>query len=39
VALGVLDSIDSYGIDLTQYPVLQAEGDNVFHRVESLFPR
>jgi len=38
VAFGVLDFIDADRIDLTQGPVLQPEGDDVFHRVENLFP-
>ncbi len=38
VAFGVLDCIDADRIDLTQRPVLQSEGDDVFHRVENLFP-
>src|SRR5713226_473716 len=38
VAFGVLDFIDADRIDLAKQPVLQPEGDDVFHRVENLFP-
>ena len=38
VAFGVLDFIDADRVDLAQHPVLQPEGDGVFHRVENLFP-
>jgi hypothetical protein len=38
VALGILDLIDSNGVDLVQYPVLKSEGDNVLYGVENLFP-
>ena len=38
VAFGVLDFIDADGVDLAEHPVLQPEGDDVFHRVEDLFP-
>jgi hypothetical protein len=30
-----LDLIDADRIDLSQHPMLQPEGDDVFHRVES----
>ena len=38
VAFGVLDFIDADSVDLTQHPVLQPKGDDVFHRVEDLVP-
>ena len=38
VAFGVLDFIDADRIDLAKQPVLQPEGDDVFHRVEDLVP-
>jgi len=38
VAFGVLNFIDADRIDLAQHPVLQPEDDDVFHRVENLFP-
>ena len=38
VAFGVLDLIDADGVDLAEHPVLQPEGDDVFHRVEDLVP-
>ena len=38
VAFGILDLIDADRIDLSQHPMLQPEGDDVFHRVEDLVP-
>jgi hypothetical protein len=38
VALGVLDFVHSDGVDLSQNPVFQAPGDDVFDRVENLLP-
>jgi hypothetical protein len=38
VAFGILDLIDADRIDLAQHPVLQPEGDDLFHRVEDLVP-
>ena len=38
VTFGVLDFVDSDGINLAQHPVLQARGDHVLHRVEDLVP-
>ena len=38
VAFGVLNFIDADRIDLSRQSVLQSEGDDVFHRVENLFP-
>ena len=38
VAFGVLDFIDADRIDLAEHPVLQPEGDDMFHRVEDLVP-
>jgi hypothetical protein len=35
---GILDLIDADRIDLSQHPMLQPEGDDVFHRVEDLVP-
>jgi hypothetical protein len=33
VALGVLDFIDAYGVDLAQCPVFQTSGDDMFDGV------
>ncbi len=38
VAFGVLDFVDSDGVDLAEHPVFQAPGDDVFDRVENLLP-
>ena len=38
VPFGVLDFVDSDGIDLAEHPVLQPEGDDMFDRVENLVP-
>ena len=38
VAFGVLDFVDSDGVDLAEHPVLQAPGDDVLDRVEDLVP-
>jgi hypothetical protein len=38
VPFGVLDFVDSNSVDLAEYPVLQPEGDDVFHSIENLFP-
>jgi hypothetical protein len=39
VALSVLDLVHSDGVDLSQNPVFQSSGDNVFDRVEKPLPR
>ena len=39
VPFGILDFVDSDGIDPAKHPVLQPEGDDVFHGVKDLFPR
>jgi len=38
VTSGVLDFVDSNGVNLAEHPVLQAPGDHVLHRVEDLVP-
>ena len=38
VAFGILDLIDSDGVDLAEHAVLQPEGDDVFDGVENLVP-
>ena len=38
MAFGILDLIDADRIDLAWHPVLQPDGDDVFHRVEDLVP-
>ena len=38
VTFGVLDFVDSDGVNLAQHPVLQAPGDHVLYRVEDLVP-
>ena len=38
VTFGVLDFVDSNGVNLAEHPVLQAPGDQVLHRVEDLVP-
>src|SRR4029077_8998520 len=38
VTSGVLDFVDSDGVNLAEHPVLQAPGDHVLHRVEDLVP-
>ncbi len=38
VAFGVLDFIDSDGIDLAEQPVLEPEGDDVFDGIENFVP-
>src|SRR5258705_7992205 len=38
VAFGVLDLIDSDGVDLTERAVRQSKRNNMFHRVENLVP-
>src|SRR5450432_747918 len=38
VPFGVLNLVDSDRVDLTEHPVLQPEGDDVFHGVEHLIP-
>src|SRR5712691_9943321 len=38
VTFGVLDFVDSDGVNLAQHPVLQAPGDHVLHGVEDLVP-
>ena len=34
----VLDFVDPDRVDLTEHPVLQPEGDDMFHGVEHLIP-
>jgi hypothetical protein len=36
VSLGILNLIDSNGVDLTEYPVFESEDHDVFHRVGNL---
>src|SRR6266852_2127433 len=38
VAFGVLDFIDADGVDLAQFPVFQAPGDDMFDGIEDLLP-
>src|SRR4051794_35638898 len=38
VAFGVLDLVDSDGVDLAERAVLQSERDDMFDRVENLVP-
>ena len=38
VPLGVLNLVDSDRVDPTEHPMLQSEGDDVFHGVENLIP-
>jgi len=38
VTFGVLDFVDSDGVNLAEHPVLQPKGDDVFDRVEDLVP-
>src|ERR1017187_3129551 len=38
VTFGVLDFVDSDGVNLAEHPVLQAPGDHVLNRVEDLVP-
>ena len=38
VAFGVLDFVDSDGVDGAECAMLQPEGDDVFDGVENLFP-
>ena len=38
VAFGVLDFVDSDGVNLAEHPMLQAPGDHVLDRVEDLVP-
>jgi hypothetical protein len=38
MTLGVLDLIDSDGVDLTQDPVFETPSDNVFDCIEDLLP-
>ena len=38
VAFGILDLIDADRMGLAWHPVLQSEGNDVFHRVEDLVP-
>ena len=38
VAFGVLDLIDADGVDLAERAVFQSPGDDMFDRVENLFP-
>lgn len=38
MAFGILNFIDADGVDLAERAVLQAMGDDVFDRVENLFP-
>jgi hypothetical protein len=38
VAFGVLDLVDSAGVDLAERAVLQSERDDMFDRVEDLVP-
>ena len=38
VPFGVLNLVHPDGIDLSDYPVLEPEGDHVFHGVKDLFP-
>jgi len=38
VPFGVLDFVDSDGVNLTEHPVFQAPSDHVLHRVEDLVP-
>jgi hypothetical protein len=38
VAFGVLDLVDSDGVDLTEHTVLEPEGDDVLDGIENLFP-
>jgi hypothetical protein len=39
VAFGVLDLVDTDGVDLAERAVLQPERDDMFDRVENLVPR
>src|SRR5258708_6824228 len=38
VTFGVLDFVDSDGVNLAEHPVLQTPGDHVLNRVEDLVP-
>ena len=38
VPFGVLDFVDSDGVNLAEHSVFQAPGDHVLHRVEDLVP-
>ena len=38
MTLGVLDLVDADGVDGTEFAMFQSKGDDVFHRVENLFP-
>lgn len=38
VPFGVLNLVHADGVDLSEYPVLQPEGDHVFDGVKDLFP-
>src|SRR5580658_6705108 len=38
VPFGILDLVDSDGIDLAKHAVLQSESDDVFYGIENLFP-
>ena len=39
MAFGVLDLVDSDGVDLAERAVLQPERDDMFDRAENLVPR
>ena len=36
MALGVLDFIDADSVDLTQFPVFESPGDDMFDRIKNL---
>src|SRR2546430_1665217 len=38
VPFGVLDLVNADSVDLAEHPVLQPEGDDMFHGIENLFP-
>jgi hypothetical protein len=38
VPFAILDLVDAHSVDSPECAVLQAKGDDMFHRVEDLFP-